>query len=78
MLLGIDSGCRLDIFYNIQLVELFVRDGSFFLGPTNTTSDYLFIFGVCDWIACNIYYERFLCTCMAESSAVHLKLSQHC
>ena len=48
MLLGIDSGCRLDIFYNIQFVELFVCDGSFLLGPTNTTSDYLLIFGVCD------------------------------
>ena len=33
MLLGIDSGCRLDIFYNIQLVELFVRDGLSSWGP---------------------------------------------
>ena len=48
MLLGVDSGCRLNIFWNIQLVELFVCDGPFFLRPTNTTFDNLLIFGVCN------------------------------
>lgn len=36
-----------------------VSDGSF-LDLTNTTSDNWLIFGACNWIACNIYSERFL------------------